>query len=291
MTDKLLNVLDEIKRLKVTRAPKSNIYIHPNKYDMNKHAAATSVKSYTTKLYGNEGKRYNINESHYKDSIFEGFTGKMEQDHFHPVYSEKATSNYMNKLFGIPDVKEFSNNDNTIYYEQNLGNKSELDFAVEHFDDAEMNPDTILEENDKAYNLNRLRTALNNKKVKTASIKASVAPEVAAAKAAKTATSTATAVTVAPAFAPPISPNTPSTFVQPAFVPAALAPLTKGESGLQKLAKKLKSATVIKDTLRRQYDMKRYDKAKTAAATAEPVVTRSQSETTPRTPLTKKGKK
>ena len=289
MTDKLLNVLDEIKRLKVTRAPKSNIYIHPNKYDMNKHAAATSVKSYTTKLYGNEGKRYNINESHYKDSIFEGFTGKMEQDHFHPVYSEKATSNYMNKLFGIPDVKEFSNNDNTLYYEQNLGNKSELDFAVEHFDDAEMNPDTILEENDKTYNLNRLRTALNNKKVKTASIKASVAPEVAAAKAAKTA-KTATAVTVAPAFAPPISLNTPSTFVQPAFIPA-LTPLTKGESGLQKLAKKLKSATVIKDTLRRQYDMNRYDKAKSKATTTEPAVTRSQTDKstiTPRTPSTKK---
>ena len=289
MTDKLLNVLDEIKRLKVTRAPKSNIYIHPNKYDMNKHAAATSVKSYTTKLYGNEGKRYNINESHYKDSIFEGFTGKMEQDHFHPVYSEKATSNYMNKLFGIPDVKEFSNNDNTLYYEQNLGNKSELDFAVEHFDDAEMNPDTILEENDKAYNLNRLRTALNNKKVKTASIKASVAPEVAAAKAAKTA-KTATAVTVAPAFAPPISPNPPSTFVQPAFVPA-LTPLTKGESGLQKLAKKLKSATVIKGTLRRQYDMNRYDKAKAKSTTAEPAVTRNQTDKstiTPRTPSTKK---
>ena len=205
MADKLLNVLDEIKRLKVTRAPKSNIYIHPLKYDMNKHTAATSVKSYTTKLYGNEGKRYNINESHYKDSIFGGFTGKMEQDHFHPVYSEKATSNYMNKLFGIPDVKEFSNNDNTLYYEQKLGNKSELDFAVEHFDDAEMNPDTILEENDKAYNLNKLKTVLNNKKIRTASvatIKASVAPEVAAAKAAKAAR-TAAAVTVSPAFASP----------------------------------------------------------------------------------------
>ena len=209
MAEKLLNVLDEIKRLKVTRAPKSNIYIHPLKYDMNKHTAATSVKSYTTKLYGNEGKRYNINESHYKDSIFGGFTGKMEQDHFHPVYSEKATSNYMNKLFGIPDVKEFSNNDNTLYYEQKLGNKSELDFAVEHFDDAEMNPDTILEENDKAYNLNKLKTVLNNKKIRTsavATIKASVAPEVAAAKAAKstrTAAAATAAVTVSPAFASP----------------------------------------------------------------------------------------
>ena len=286
------NVLEEIKKLRIHRANAQadlkSLYVHPTHFNLNKDANAHRTVNNISGLYGTgeDRREYTtVGPSNYKNDLF---TGDKQKDFRSTVSSASKDgiykSDYFNKFYGIPKNLKILNDDNTLYYEKKLGKTTEFDYAIGNMTD----------DFDRQAGLQSIvSTFLKKRKESKAEFQTDNAFHKEFNKQTKPV-----------AKQPPVPTNAPSVFVQPAFAKAvdpvevgpAVTTLTKGEAGLQKLAKKYKAANVIKDTLRRQYDMKRYDKAKTATATAttEPAVTRSQSEkstTTPRTPLTKKGKK
>jgi hypothetical protein len=132
MTNKILNVLEEIKKLRVENANKSNIVIHPTRFANNIDKVANTTRAYTEKIYGSKPDHFSSHTSNYKDSIRS--VEHLSQFKHSPDVSH---STYFSNFYGIPKIKEMSNNENTLYYEKKLGQKSELDFAVENFDGSE----------------------------------------------------------------------------------------------------------------------------------------------------------
>ena len=287
------NVLEEIKKLRIQRTNAQTdlkkLYVNPTHFNMNKDIKAHRTVNNINDLYGtseNERQYINVGESNYKNTLFTGNKPKDFDQTVKTAYKDGIyKSDYFNKFYGIPKNLKILNSENTLYYEKKLGSKNEWDYATNNFDGGDVekltNFKTIIDKlKDKKGmgGAKELIAGTKNKKVQEYVKKHYTS---------KPPISTVSPVLVSPAFSSPLPDD-------PVVGPA----LTKGESGLQNLAKKLKSATIIKETMKRRYDMKRYDKAKTATATAtaEPAVvtSRSQSEkstTTPRTPLTKKGKK
>ena len=133
------NVLEEIKRLRIERFEKANpINLHPKHYNMHIDKVANETTKYYKGIKGEHARNYHFNSSNYEDSL-----RKDKKTHF-SAHNDKTNGNYMNKLYGIPSNLKFSNNDNTLYYENNLGNKSESDFQAENFNRSEMK-DVLIE--------------------------------------------------------------------------------------------------------------------------------------------------
>jgi hypothetical protein len=173
----------------------------------------------------------------------------------------------MNKLFGIPPNLKFSNNDNTIYYENNLSNKSEADFQAENFDRSEMK-EAIVEQQihrdpDKQDAIKHIIETLKNKRSNKENSVGQIKQLKQISKNVRN---------------PPILKITPSDVtVTPAFNtplpdPVSVGPAVITESPLDKLknlGKKAKAAHTIKKAIKARYDIKRYDASKTTA-TLEP---------------------
>jgi hypothetical protein len=132
------NVLEEIKRMRDERFSKeSPNTIHPRHFNMHIDKVAKETTKYYSDIRGQDANTYRFRDSNYEDSL-----RKDDKTHF-SVYKDPKTMDYLNKIYGIPSNLKFSNNENTLYYEKQLGNKSELDFATEHFDRSEVTANVI----------------------------------------------------------------------------------------------------------------------------------------------------
>jgi hypothetical protein len=125
MTNKILNVLEEIKKLRVENANKSNIVIHPTRFANNIDKVANTTRAYTEKIYGSKPDHFSSHTSNYKDSIRS--VEHLSQFKHSPDVSH---STYFSNFYGIPKIKEMSNNENTLYYEKQLGKQTEFDYAI-----------------------------------------------------------------------------------------------------------------------------------------------------------------
>jgi hypothetical protein len=215
MTNKIFNVLEEIKKLRVENSNKSNIVINPTRFASDIDTVAKATKAYTEKIYGSIPDHFSSHTSNYKDSI--RTVDHLAQFKHSPDVSH---STYFSNFYGIPKIKEMSNNENTLYYEKGLGKQTEFDYAINTMA-SEMNKQA----GDKEAGLQHIIHTLRNKTPSL--IKQSVASVVEEAKAAKAAT--AASVVVAPAV------TTAPVNVAPAFSKdpeAAISNMTKFVKGV-----------------------------------------------------------
>jgi hypothetical protein len=89
------------------------------------------VANETTKYYedikGEHAKTYHFHKSSYEDSL------RKDTKHHFKSYKDTEDNDYLNKLYGIPKGLKFADNDNTLYYEKNLGKQTEFDFATKNW--------------------------------------------------------------------------------------------------------------------------------------------------------------
>jgi hypothetical protein len=193
-------VLEDIKRIRMERFSKdSPNTIHPKHFNMHIDKVAKATTKYYTDLQGQDANTYHFKESNYEDSL-----RKDTKKHF-AIHNDKTNNNYMNKLYGIPSNLKFSNNDNTLYYEKQLGRKTEFDFATEHFDRSEVTSDMfdrqISKHPDKVQAVNDIVERLKNRHNKVKNTLSAVINEKVDEKQRLKISSTAPKdVTVSPAF-------------------------------------------------------------------------------------------
>jgi hypothetical protein len=123
------NVLEEIKKLRIERFEKDNdpIKLTPKHYDMHIDKVANETTKYYEDQRGQHAKTYHFHKSSYEDSL------RKDNKHHFKNYKDNEEQDYMNKLNGIPKGLKFANNDNTLYYEKNLGKQTEFDFATKNW--------------------------------------------------------------------------------------------------------------------------------------------------------------
>jgi hypothetical protein len=217
MTNKILNVLEEIKKLRVENSNKSNIVINPTRFASDIDKVANATKAYTENIYGSKPDHFSSHTSSYKDSI--RTVDHLSQFKHNP---DVSNSTYFSNFYGIPKIKEMSNNDNTLYYEKGLGKQTEFDYAVNNMG-SEM---------DKQAGLQHIISTMRNKKSTPINV-SQVVEKAKAAKASKAA-ATAAAVTVAPAVE--VATTEPVT-VAPAFSGEKKKILEEAKSKMDKIRK------------------------------------------------------
>jgi predicted RND superfamily exporter protein len=163
------------------------------------------VAKETTKYYS-DIRGQNANTYRFKDSSYEDSLRKDDKTHF-SIYKDPKTMDYLNKIYGIPSNLKLSNNENTLYYEKQLGNKTELDFATEHFDRSEVTSDMfdrqIAKHPDKVKAVNDIVESLKNRHNKRNTLSTFINEKAAEKHASRTLKISSVApkdVTVSPAF-------------------------------------------------------------------------------------------
>jgi hypothetical protein len=196
------NVLEEIKRMRDERFSKeSPNTIHPRHFNMHIDKVAKETTKYYSDIRGQNANTYRFKDSSYEDSL-----RKDDKTHF-SIYKDPKTMDYLNKIYGIPSNLKLSNNENTLYYEKQLGNKTELDFATEHFDRSEVTSDMfdrqIAKHPDKVKAVNDIVESLKNRHNKRNTLSTFINEKAAEKHASRTLKISSVApkdVTVSPAF-------------------------------------------------------------------------------------------
>ncbi len=220
-----------------------HLYIHPSHFSSTIDTKAKRTANNIGNIYGTSEKDreyLRVGESNYKNNLFTGHRTDFDSTVRSAGKSGIDHSDYVNKFMGIPKNVKILNNDNTLYYEKKLANKTEFDYAI----------DNMTTDLDKQAGLQHLIHTIRNKKSTPINV-ALVTEKAKAAKASKAAATAA--VTVAPAVE--VATTEPVT-VAPAFSATETTKQNPSDK-LRDIARKYKAATLIKKAVRAKYDKKR----------------------------------